>query len=153
MMIILNEKFEIFFLKNKFWINFRQFSIDKYKIIYIWNFFKNVIYDIVNFRVKLHNSNFYRIFQKTLNDLKKFFEIKNELIKKIDEFYNVKFIMNKKNFETFLFRFQNFVISLKLSNLIKINQMSMKFNERKFFKLKFSNIEIWKNLVKKCRIV
>ena len=142
------------FLKSKFWINFRQFFTNDYKIIYIRNHFKNVIYNIVNYRVKLHNLNFYRIFQEMLNDLEKNFEIKNELTKKTNEFYNVKFVMSKeKYFETFLTRFQNFVISLKLSNLTKIDQMSMKFNERMRFKLRFSNIEIWKKFVKKCRIV
>ena len=76
------------------------------------------------------------------NDLKKNFETKNELIKKINEFYNVKFVMSKnENFETFLIRFQNLIISLKFFEFILIDQMSMKFNERMRFKLRFFETE------------
>ena len=141
-------------LKNKFWINARQFLTKQHKINYCRNHLKSVIYDTVNYRAKLHNSNFYSTFQEMLNDLKKIFEAKNELIKKISEFYNVKFVINKdENFETFLIRFQNLIASLKLSKLILINQMSMKLNERMRFKLRSSKTKIWKEFVKKCRIV
>ena len=115
----------------------------QHKINYCRNHLKNVIYDTINYRVKLHNSNFYSTFQKMFNDLKKNFETKNELIKKINEFYNVKFVMNKnENFETFLIRFQNLIISLKFFEFILIDQMSMKFNERMRFKLRSSKTKI-----------
>ena len=78
-----------------------------------------------------------------LKNLKRVFETKNELIKKISEFYNVKFVMTKdENFEMFLIRFQNLIISLKFSEFILIDQMSMKFNERMRFKLRFSETKI-----------
>ena len=77
------------------------------------------------------------------NDSKKNFETKNELIKKINEFYNVKFVINKnENFETFLIRFQNLTISLKFSEFILINQMSIKFNEHIRFKLRLFETKI-----------
>ena len=78
-----------------------------------------------------------------LNDLKKVFESKNELIKKINEFYNVKFVMSKdENFETFLIRFQSLIISLKFFEFILIDQMSMKLNERMRFKFRFFETKI-----------
>ena len=140
-------------LKSKFWISARQFLTKQHKINYCRNHLRSVIYDTVNYRAKLHSSNSYSIFQEMLNDLEKAFESKNELIKKISEFYNVKFVMNKdENFETFLTRFQNLIAPLRLSELILIDQMSMKLNERMRFKLRPSETKIWKKFVKECRV-
>ena len=139
-------------MKFKFWTSNRQFFTNQHKIIYIRKHFRNVVYDIIKHRVKLHNANSYHFFKKMLNDFEKTFETKNEISFKIIEFFNFKFFMNKNEiFEQFFARFIALTISLKLFDVIKIDQMKMKIIERMRYKMNLKHIIVWKEFVQKCR--
>ena len=143
---------------TKFWINARQYLIERHKINYVRKHFKSVIYDTIAHRVQMNNVNFYNVFVEMFADLEKAFDIKNEKNKKISELFSSSFHQNFKNkneiFDEFMIRFNALVVFLRLENNILIDQLRKKMKSALSYKMWiFENIENWKQFVIKCRNV
>ena len=82
-----------------------------------------------------------------LKDHEQIFEKRDEIFKKTSELFNNNFFMNFKNkneiFNEFMIRFNSLIVSLRINDNIKINELKKKIISTMLYRMKyFKNVKI-----------